>query len=173
MAKFNDAQHYDFSTWQAPLVGKAPTSDLLHTVHMLGLRPGKQALANAMALRPQGVTGSEIVIACGAPQLNRMRGLIADGVVKREAVAPRNGHTVYKLSLTPKGQARVAKAEAAPKPDTEVATPAKAPKVKAKRTRKAKPAPAATPAVDPQAQAAVDAVVAHDAATLPQPDATA
>ena len=147
MTKHNDAAWYGdtFKTWQGSLLGGKPGNDLLHTVHMLGLRPGKQALANAMALRPQGVTGSEIVIACGAPQLNRMRGLISDGLVKRVPHTARNGHTVYKLELTPKGakrvtvtEARVATAAAAG--DAQQADkPAKP--AKAKRVRKpAKPA---------------------------------
>jgi len=148
MTKHNDAAWYGdtFKAWQGNLLGGKPGNDLLHTVHMLGLRPGKQALANAMALRPQGVTGSEIVIACGAPQLNRMRGLISDGLVKREPHAARNGHTVYKTVLTPKGVKRVAAG------DAKAATAAQAGDVpgdaagkpKAKRVRK--PAkPAATP----------------------------
>src|SRR6478735_9129383 len=83
--------------WQGKLLGSKPAVEAFDTIHKLGARPGKQALANAMALRPEGVTGSEIVIACGAAQLDKMRGFIADGLLKREAVPPRNGHTVYKL----------------------------------------------------------------------------
>ncbi len=94
-----------FKGWSTKHLGSKPTDDMLTTVHKLGLRPGKQALANAMALRPEGVSGSQIVMATGAPQLNRMRGLIAAGVVKRDMNAPANpqGQSVYKLDLTPKG----------------------------------------------------------------------
>jgi hypothetical protein len=124
-----------FKGWQGKLLGSKPTAEMLDAIHKLGARPGKQALACSMALRPEGVTGSEIVIACGAPQLNKMRGFIADALTKREAVPPRNGHTVYKLTLTAKGAARIkgkadavakaekpAKVKAAPKPRKPKAT---------------------------------------------------
>lgn len=97
-----------FSAWQANVVGPKPSADLLEKCHGLGLRPGKQALACALSLRDGGVTGSQIVIVCGAPQLNRMRGLIAEGMFKRHAVAADpQGHTVYKNSVTPKGEAEI------------------------------------------------------------------
>lgn len=104
-----------FKGWQVKQLGTKPTDDMLATVHALGLRPGKQALANAMALRPEGVSGAQIVMATGAPQLNRMRGLIASGVVKRDMGAPANvqGHTVYKLNLTPKGETAINRAKVA------------------------------------------------------------
>lgn len=121
--------------WPTKLVGPKPTADALDTIHKLGARPGKQALANAMALRADGVTGSEIVIACGAPQLNKMRGFIADGLLKREAVPPRGTHTVYKLTLTPKGANRIkGKAEA----EAKAAKPVKAKPVKKAKAKKAK-----------------------------------
>lgn len=124
--------HYadTFKGWDSKHLGGKPTAKDLDSIHKLGARPGKQALANAMALRPQGVTGAEIVIACGAPQLNKMRGFITDGLLKREAVPPRNGHTVYKLTLTAKGASRVKGAEKDKAP--------KAKKAKVKKT----PAPA-------------------------------
>lgn len=94
-----------FKGWLKGHCGDKPGDDLFNTVHGLGLRPGKQALAVAMAMRPQGVTGHQIIMACGAPQLNRMRGLINAGVVKRDGTAGSDtGHTVYKLTLTKKGQ---------------------------------------------------------------------
>jgi hypothetical protein len=128
-----------FKGWQPKLVGSKPAATNLDTIHKLGARPGKQALANAMAMRPEGVTGSEIIIACGAPQLNKMRGFITDGLLKREAVPPRNGHTVYKLTLTAKGAARIkGKAEKADKP-------AKVAKPKAVRKPKAKAEPVTEP----------------------------
>lgn len=131
-----------FKAWPKG-VGPKPTAEMLNTIHQLGARPGKQAMANAMALRPEGVTGSEIVIVCGAPQLNKMRGFIADALLKREAVPPRNNHTVYKLTLGPKGAQRikgkadVAKAEAADKP------------AKPKRQRKPKAPKAEAPVSEP------------------------
>lgn len=121
-----------FKNWDAKHLGSKPTAKDLDVIHKLGARPGKQALANAMALRPNGVTGSEIVIACGAPQLNKMRGFVTDGLLKREAVPPRNGHTVYKMTLTAKGATRIKGAEKE-----------KAPKAKKARTKKpVTPAPA-------------------------------
>jgi len=100
-----------FKNWSTKALGSKPTADQLEAIHLLGLRPGKQALANAMALRPEGVTNAQIIQACGNPQLNRMRGLIADKLVKREPVPMTGaGHTVYKLVLTPKGEQRISKA---------------------------------------------------------------
>jgi len=133
MSKHDDVLgHYAdvFKAWPKQL-GAKPSREALAAIHGLGARPGKQALANALAMRPEGVTGSEIVIACGAPQLNKMRGFITDGLVKREALPPRGGHTVYKITLTSKGQQRINKAtkpvEAAP------AKPVKKPKAKVEK----------------------------------------
>lgn len=147
-----------FKGWQAKQLGSKPTDDMLATVHALGLRPGKQALANAMALRPEGVSGSQIVMATGAPQLNRMRGLIAAGVVKRDMGAPANvqGHTVYKLNLTPKGEKVIERATLAAEKAALDGGEAKPPKGKAKkagtaRKRKAKVVTAPeVPAVAPE-----------------------
>lgn len=101
-----------FKGWSAKHLGSKPTDEMLATVHALGLRPGKQALANAMMLRPEGASGSQVVMATGAPQLNRMRGLVAAGVVKRDMNAPANpqGQSVYKLNLTPKGELAIKRA---------------------------------------------------------------
>lgn len=123
-----------FATWQVKVVGSKPTAEMLAKVHGLGLRPGKQAIACAMALRDEGVTGPQIVMVCGAPQLNRMRGLIGGGLFKRVVVpANEQGHTVYKCSVTPKGDAeikRIAKVMANASTTTEAPKP-KAAKVKA------------------------------------------
>src|SRR5258708_39415836 len=99
MTMTNHSNYYSdvFKAWPVKLVGPKPTADMLATVHKLGLRPGKQALANAMALRDGGVTGSQIVIVCSAPQLNKMRDLVTDALVKREAMPKLKGNTVYKL----------------------------------------------------------------------------
>ena len=98
--------------WQAAGMAKAlgpkPTAEQIMTYARLGARHGKQCFAGAMALRELGVTGSEIVIACGAPQLNKMRGFIADALVKRVPLGKRNGNDIYKLVLTPKGEKRIA-----------------------------------------------------------------
>lgn len=129
-----NAYNVFFKNWQVKLLGPKPTAEMLAQYHGLGARHGKQCLAGAMALRADGVTGSEIVIACGAPQLNKMRGLITDAFLKRLPDAgSRNGHLVYKLQLTPKGLKRIESAaakaaalEAAGKGDGEAKAKAKA-----------------------------------------------
>src|SRR5687767_5896170 len=109
MAKHANATVQLMTSWATKQLGSKPDGAVVDKVHGLGLRPGKQALAVSMALRPEGVSGAQIVMACGAPQLNRMRGLIADGHVKRDMSAGSNeqGHTVYRLTLTHKGEARI------------------------------------------------------------------
>lgn len=122
-----------FKAW-VKQIGRKPTEGELATVHALGARPGKQALALGLALRETGVTGAQIVMACGAPQLNKMRDMQAKGYVKRVPHALDDaGHTVYRLELTKRGEAKVANAAkvAAEKPAAE-AKPAKAKKAKAK-----------------------------------------
>ena len=95
--------------WATDHAGPKPTAEMLLNYHGLGARHGKQCLAGAMMLRPHGATGSEIVVACGAPQLNKMRGLCADALVRRDMTAgQRNGQTVYKLTVTQKGEKRIA-----------------------------------------------------------------
>ena len=140
MSKHDATQWYSttFKAWPAKLVGAKPSADQLDTIHKLGARPGKQALANAMMLRECGVTGSQIVIACGAPQLNKMRDLIAKGLMKSVPISKNAvGHTVYKLALTARGLAKVAKAVAV----TEAAP------VKAAKPRKAKAVAEVAPVV--------------------------
>lgn len=144
----NDSNWYGqtFKSWVAAR-GPKPTQAQLAVMHQLGLRPGKQALACAMMLRDHGATAGQIIMACGAPQLNRMRGLVADALCKREAVPMTgDGHTVYKLVVTPKGLKRIearvkadAAADAAGKAgdDASAAKPAKAKAVK-KATSKAR-----------------------------------
>lgn len=97
-----------FKGWHEKQLGPKPSAEMLAHCRLLGLRPGKQALACAMSLRPDGTTGSQIVVATGAPQLNRMRGLIDDSLFKREAhPADAKGHMVYKCVITPKGVKRI------------------------------------------------------------------
>lgn len=146
-----------FKGWQVKTLGDKPTAEQLDTIHKLSARPGKQALACAMALRDSGVTAGQIIIACGAPQLNKMRGFITDGLLKREAVAPdAKGHSVYKLTLTKKGEARIAKTAALIAADTAKgeAEPAVKKPVKAKGKAKAKKAAKAKPAIDATSEAA-------------------
>lgn len=158
----SDANWYSnvFKAWQTKLLGSKPTAEMLAQIHGLNARPGKQALACAMALRPEGVTGAQIVMACGAPQLNKMRGFITDALLKREPVPPSSeGHTVYKLNVTAKGLQRIKQAEArAAKADAEGkgTAPEKAkPKAasKAKGTAKVKKAAKAKPVETPTGDA--------------------
>lgn len=138
-----------FKTWQVKQLGPKPTADQLEVAHAFG-RPGLQSLALAMAMRDQGVTGAQIQIACGAPQNNHRRGLISEGLFKREGMANNDlNHTVYKITLTAKGTAAMkrindAKAKATAPGDAPKADKAKPAKVKAatKRKPRAKPAPA-------------------------------
>ena len=135
-----------FKTWQTKLLGPKPTDEQLANIHNLGARPGKQALAIAMGLRDDGVTGAQIQIACGAPQLNKMRGFITDALLKRLPATPGdNGHTVYKLAVTPKGNQRIERAvkAAAKQAEAEAAEPAEKP-VKAKAAKKPAKAKKAT-----------------------------
>lgn len=130
--------HADFfKNWPVKFAGPKPTGEQLYTYHMLGARPGKQCLAGAMSLRDDGVTNSEIQVACGNPQLNKMRGFTDDALLKRDMSAgKRNGRDVYKHVVTPKGlqliarnEARAAKLEAAGAVQAD--KPAKAKKAKA------------------------------------------
>lgn len=164
-----------FKTWQPKLYGPKPTADQLSAIHNLGARPGKQALASAMALRDCGVTGGQIVMVCGAPQLNKMRGFITDGLLKRLPASPTaEGHHVYKLEVTAKGTKRIEgnvkrAAEAEAKGEGEPKKPAKAAakaKGASKRKAKAKQAGNETPASEPaKATEAVPPTVTADVQT--------
>lgn len=153
MSNTSATTHYAdmFKSWDVKRYGAKPTADQLAYIHHLGARPGKQALASAMALRDKGVTAGQIVMACGAPQLNKMRGFIEDALLKRlPAPKTAEGHTVYKLELTAKGKQRierVVKAEAAKVAAGEAVTgdkPAKAvTKGKGRKAAKVQPAPVA------------------------------
>jgi hypothetical protein len=151
--------------WQAKVWGSKPTAEMFATAHGLGCRPGLQALAVAMGLRPEGVTGSQIVGACGNPQLNKMRGLVSDALLRREAAArDQIGHQVYKLTLTAKGGKRVeattkraAELEAAGKVEAETKAVKKAGSKKAvKAARKVKVKAAVAAKADEPVPAAVE-----------------
>lgn len=152
--------------WSKQL-GNKPTAELLETAHCFG-RAGKQSLALAMAMRTEGVTAGQIVMACGAPQNNHRRDVIAAGWFKRDMNVPANdaGHTVYQIKLTPKGEAEAKKrreALAATAVDGEAVTKAK-PKAKVakaggKKAAKGKTKPQATP------QPATEAEMPHSEPT--------
>jgi hypothetical protein len=164
-----------FKSWNVKALGPKPTAEMLASIHGLQARPGKQALACAMALRDCGVTAGQIVIACGAPQLNKMRGFITDALLKRLPVAPSaEGHTVYKLELTAKGKQRVdrtakaaeakaaaGEAETADKPKGKKAATKAAGKPKGTAKRKPKAEPAAVETVASEADTVTE-TVEHD-----------
>lgn len=149
MTNANDAlkAHAEFfKVWPVKFAGQKPTGEQLLTYHLLGARFGKQCLAGAMSLRDCGVTNSEIQVACGNPQLNKMRGFVDDALLKRDMGAgKRDGRDVYKHVVTPKGllrikqaEARMTKLEAAGKPASE---PVKAKAVKKPKVTKGDGAP--------------------------------
>ncbi len=144
-----------FKAWSTKTHGTRPTADLLNTAHAFG-RPGKQSLVLAMALRPEGMTRPQMLHACGAPQMNHVfgkAGLVAAGLAKRDMSAGYNaaGAMVYRITLTPKGLARVAKATGAAVTVPEAKAPAKAKAVS--KPRKVKAPVTAAPVV-PQGEAA-------------------
>lgn len=107
------SKHYApfFKGWQVKALGPRPTDEMLTTAHAFG-RAGKQSLALAMAMRDCGVTGGQVVMACGAPQNNHRIAQIKSGFFKRDLSVPKADgvHTVYKLTITAKGEGRVKKA---------------------------------------------------------------
>lgn len=139
-----------FDVWQSKLHGSKPTNEMFEAVHGLGLAPGKQAMACAMSLRPEGTTGPQIVLVCGKPQLNRMRGLIKGGMFKQHVVAnDALNHVVYKCEVSAAGKAEI-KRIAAAKANAQASTAA--PKAAIKAKPKAQPvATAKAPVAVPKA----------------------
>ena len=118
--------------------GSKPSEAMLMIPGLLGLRPGVQALHVAMCLRPEGCTVTQFVLAgsCG-PANNMRRDLVKSGwfssTVEGKPYA-------YKLSVTAKGEAKLAKAQAALEAAATVAEVDKPKKAKAKKARKPKAA---------------------------------
>jgi hypothetical protein len=95
--------------WQPTTMGAKPSPADLTAAHTLGARPGsKVALALAMYLRPAGATNLQVIMACGNPQNNKRRALIAAGLLKGEPMANNQAnHVVYRVSLsTGKGKGK-------------------------------------------------------------------
>lgn len=130
----NHATYYSktlFKGWPKQ-AGNKPGDDLLGIAHTFG-RAGKQSMALAMALRPEGVSAPQVTLACGAPQNNHRIKLCGQGYFKVvEAPKTEQGHTVYRVELTAKGKAKVERVKAASAAAL-TASPAKP-----KRERKAK-----------------------------------
>ena len=153
-----------FKRWADKLCGPKPTEAELNLAHVVG-KPGKQSLALAMALRPSGMSGTQMMYACGGkPQNNHRRDLITAGFFKRIPASGPEGETVYKIELTAKGQKRV---EMAAKKAADLET---AGKVEPGKTGKAKPkakGKASKPAKGPSKPAS--APKAPKAPKVPQP----
>src|SRR3974377_1684324 len=117
-----EQQHYSSVINSWPKVsGNVPAPELFGMVHALLLRPGtKHALACAMYLRPEGATDAEVCAAADLMNEPHRRGMqqvlhnyafdgrkgLCGSVAwcKRDmTVPPRNG-TVYKMTVTAKGQ---------------------------------------------------------------------
>ena len=113
--------------------GSKPTEAMLYVPHLLGKRPGVEALHIAMTLRAEGCTVAQFCLAgsCG-PANNYRRALVKSGwftsTVEGKPYA-------FKLALTAKGADRLAKAQA--QLDAAATVQAVAP-VKAKASKKAK-----------------------------------
>jgi hypothetical protein len=138
--------------------GSKPADTMLMVPVLLGLRPGVQALHIAMCLRPEGCTVQQFCLAgsCG-PANNMRRDLVKSGwfssTVEGKPYA-------YKLSVTAKGEAKLAKAQAQLEAAATVADAPKATKkAKAKKAPEgntvtvdseanSEPAPAETPISD-------------------------
>ncbi len=132
--------------WVTKALGPQPTNEQLGTIHGLKARPGKQALANAMALRDCGVTGAQIKNAVALidggsnPQLNKMRALVSAGMLAWVPMPVTGEGKVYRTKLTPLG-AQMVKANAGSSVHVTPTLKATAPKApaKGKGAVKAKP----------------------------------
>lgn len=135
--------------WQPKLMGAKPTAEMFHKVHMLGFRPGVEALHLAMCLREGGCTVQQFCIAgsCG-PANNKRRLVTQRGHAK---VTVSGTPYAYQLTLTDKGLKVIAanevKAADQPAPAPKASTKAKAKAAsKPKGARKARPATVKAPA---------------------------
>lgn len=139
MAKHNDWYGETFKAWPKQ-AGNKPTEVMLKTVHAFG-RPGKQSMALAMAMRPEGVTASQVLLALSAPQNNHRVKVLRQGYFKQvPASKTAANHTVYKVELTAKGKAKADRAAAAPEVTDAEVTKGNGGKVKAKPVKKARKA---------------------------------
>ena len=101
--------------WHTKTFGPKPTIEQLAVAHSF-CRPGKEALAIAMNLRDGGASTAQIIAACAAnwgssgTHNNKREKLITQKYAKKVTMADDQfGHTVYKIALTEKGEAKVGK----------------------------------------------------------------
>ena len=131
--------------WQVKLLGPKVIAEQLTAAHALGCRPGKQALAMAMYLREAGASDGQVKAACiiqwgsSGSHHNKRRDIVAAKFVRDvPTVNDAQGHKVYAITLTDKGNKLVTDRVAAVTAAAE-AKPAKVAKVA--KPRKAKPQP--------------------------------
>ncbi len=179
---FNHRGYYAnvWPNWVIKVLGPQPTNEQLAVIHGLKARPGKQALACAMALREAGVTGNEIkgavaLIDGGAnPQLNKLRGMVDTAKTMQWVPMPdRAGLHVYRIKLTAFGQAMLKGNAASPVHVTtalkaNVAAPKAKPRTTAKKGRKATGKPAGTGTVTGATVTPPTAKPASEAPKAPQ-----
>lgn len=165
----NALTHYapQFKTWGIKTHGSKPTLEHVEAAHGLGCRPGLQALAVAMGLRPEGVTNGQVMFACGNPQNNKRGGLVADGYLKRNPAAKVDGHEVYQYTVTPKGLKRIEANKAKAAALDAAGKAADGPKVKkaAKGTAPKKPRQPITPPVETTSHTGGEHDMANDVAS--------
>ena len=115
--------------WPARWAGSKPSNAMLMVPHLLGKRPGVEALHIAMCLRPEGCTVQQFQTAgsCG-PANNYRRSLVKTGWF---TMTVEGKPYAFKLAISKKGEARLDKCAAA-YAEAQTVT-AVAPKAKAKR----------------------------------------
>ena len=145
MAKI-DLSWFDakLAAWPTELAGPKPSKAMLEVPLAFGKRQGIEALSIAMALRKNGYTVAEYLIASGANGAahNCRKAFIKQGLleVKQTSGNDGSGKTYrYTCTVTPKGQAVIDAAKAKPAPHTEAAKVTKPKKVKAKKAKVTEP----------------------------------
>jgi hypothetical protein len=100
--------------WQGKVLGPKPTADLFDLAHLLGCRPGKQALARAMEMRECGATNGQVVLACtlgwgsSGSHHNKRRELVHSKMIRVVSMPnDKSGHTVYHIELTSKANEKL------------------------------------------------------------------
>jgi len=81
--------------------GRKPDHKVLKNIHekALARRGSKDAVALAMALRPEGATQPQIISVLGSPHRNKFNELVRKRKVRLSKFASKHGLTVYKLEL--------------------------------------------------------------------------
>jgi hypothetical protein len=85
--------------WKKAAGDKPKNQIKLVQKHNLARPQSKDALAVAMALRPQGVTQPQIVSVLGKPHRNKIKHLVSTGKATIVDMPQQAGHKVYRLKL--------------------------------------------------------------------------